>query len=97
MGLFKNSSKAFALFAAMAAMMPVPSAMAGSNTANVRSNKQAVVNDVTTPRPVSERNKFGGFSGRNAGHNWGVKNQRQYRKMLSSNPSVRRSKKNRCK
>ena len=56
------------------------------------------VNKQKNFRPVSFRNRFGTFSGESTGrHNWGVKNQRQYRKMLRSNPHLSRSKKCRTK
>lgn len=69
-------------------------AQPGSNSMNRAKRTEATLPDKLPTRPVSVKNNFGGFSGEGSlKHNWGTLNQRQYRKLMRQNPSLRKSKK----
>lgn len=95
-----GSSRLAAVVAAIA-MLGSPAAAVSSSssvpgTVNT-ANKDAIKEDVTPVRPMSLRNKFGGFSQVSVKAANVHKNQRQYRKHVRSNPWLLKSKKHRSK
>jgi len=82
--------KAVKILGAMLALSAIAAPQQSASQTRV-----AIKHDITNVRPTSEKNLIGdGHSNANPyRHNWGVKNQRQYRKLCRQVPNIRKSKK----